>query len=270
MFTLPPINRNSAEPLYLQIRNSLLQAIRDGLLSPNQRVPSERELSEMTGVSRMTVRQALQSLISDGVLYTVPGKGTFVSCGPKIEQNLQRLSGFTKSVRAQGFTPGSRVLSVDRFPASEEIARALNIHPGTPVIRIVRQRLVDGMPVALESAHLDATRFSGLDDVDFSTSSLYDVLQDRYNVSLVRAKQVIEAQEVEEDIAPLLGLNAHKPVLAMERVTYDANNTPIEYVRSFYRADRFRLKVELYVDGNRPSGAVANVFRPDFEKKENA
>ncbi len=262
MFILPPINRDSAEPLYLQIRNSLLQAIHDGLLPSHQRVPSERELSEMTGVSRMTVRQALQSLINEGVLYTVPGKGTFVSCGPKIEQNLQRLSGFTKEVRAQGFTPGSHVLSVKRIPANEVVARALDIPAGRPVIRITRQRLVDDMPVALESAHLDATRFPGLEEIDFESSSLYDVLQEHYGVTLVRAKQMIEAQEVSEDIAPLLGLSPYKPVLAMERVTYDGENTPIEYVRSFYRADRFRLKVELYVDRARPGGAVAGVFRP--------
>ncbi len=262
MLPLPPIRRDSAEPLYLQIRNSLLQAIRDGILKPNQRVPSERELSEITGVSRMTVRQALQTLIAEGVLYTVPGKGTFVSCGPKIEQNLQRLSGFTESVQAQGFTPGSRVLAVERVPAGEDAAKALNIEPETPLIRIARLRLVDGVPVALEKAHLQAERFPGLEEVDWERHSLYEVLQTQYNVVLVRAMQFIEAQEASRYVAELLGIEKGKPVLAMERVTYTTDSEPVEYVRSFYRADRFRLKVVLSVDGQSPVGAVAGVYRP--------
>ncbi len=261
MFPLPPVRRDSAEPLYLQIRNSLLQAIRDGHLKPDQRVPSERELSEMTGVSRMTVRQALQSLIAEGVLYTVPGKGTFVSCGPKIEQNLQRLSGFTEEVRAQGFTPGSRVLSVERIGADKQVAAALDLPPDTPVIRIARQRLVDDVPVAIEKAYLEAERFPGLESIDWETHSLYQVLLTRYHIVLVQARQFIEAQEANRYVAELLGIERGKPILAMERVTYTTDNQPVEYVRSFYRADRFRLKVVLSVDGHTATGAVANVYR---------
>ncbi len=262
---LPPINRNSSEPLYLQIRHAVLQAIQEGRLVPHQRVPSERELSEAMGISRMTVRQALQTLINDGYLYTVPGKGTFVACGPKIEQNLQRLSGFTEEVRAQGFVPGSRVLSVSHVEADAHIARALDIAPGTLLVCITRQRLVDDVPVALESAYLVHARFPGLDSVDFSSNSLYDVLQSRYGIRLVHAKQIIEAQEADEEVGPLLGIEPHKPVLAMERTTFADDGKPVEYVRSYYRADRFRLKVELRVLGTSPKSAVANVYGPHHQ-----
>ena len=261
-FPIPPVDRNSSEPIYLQLRNALLRAIQDGRLAPHQRVPSERELSEAMGISRMTARQALQTLISDGYLYTVPGKGTFVACGPKIEQNLQRLSGFTEEVRAQGFTPGSRVLTITHEHADDHIARALDITPGTVLVRITRQRLVDDVPVALESAYLVYARFPGLDDIDFNTHSLYDVLQNRYGIRLVRAKQIIEAQEADEEVASLLGIEPHKPMLAMERITYADDDRPVEYVRSYYRADRFLLKVELRVAGSAPTGAVANLYRP--------
>ncbi len=259
---LPPINRDSAEPLYLQIRQAILHAIQDGTLAPHQRVPSERELSEMLGVSRMTARQALQTLINDGYLYTVPGKGTFVACGPKIEQNLQRLSGFTEEVRQQGFQPGSRVLAVERVPAGVEEAGALQVQPGTMLLRLTRQRLVDNVPVALESAHLVYARFPDLENIDFSRHSLYEVLQDRYGIRLVHARQCIEAQQADEEVAALLGLATGMPVLAMQRTTYDVDGQPVEFVRSFYRADRFRLKVELYVQGMAPTGAVANVYHP--------
>ncbi len=259
---LPPIDKNSAEPLYLQIRHAILQAIQDGELPPHQRVPSERELSELMGVSRMTVRQALQALINDGYLYTVPGKGTFVACGPKIEQNLQRLSGFTEEVRKQGFMPGSRVLSVEQIPAGEEEAHALQVSPGTLLLCITRQRLVDNVPVALESAYLVYARFPGLDRIDFNRHSLYEVLQTRYGIRLVHARQCIEAQEANDDVARLLGIAPHQPVLAMERTTYADDEQPVEYVRSYYRADRFRLKVELHVQGPSPKSEIANVYRP--------
>ncbi len=260
---IPPINRNSSEPIYLQLRNALLQAIQDGRLAPHQRVPSERELSEAMGISRMTARQALQTLINDGYLYTVPGKGTFVSCAPKIEQNLQRLSGFTQEVRSQGLIPGSKVLSVTSVEADDHSAHNLDVSPGTLLICITRQRLVNDDPVAVESAYLVHARFPGLGDIDFSTNSLYDVLENRYGIRLTRALQVIEAQEADEDIAPLLGIEPHKPVLAMERITYADDERPVEYVHSYYRADRFLLKVELRVAGATPTGAVANLYRPN-------
>ncbi len=258
---IPPVDRNSSEPIYLQLRNALLQAIRDGRLAPDQRVPSERELSETMGISRMTARQALQTLINDGYLYTVPGKGTFVSCAPKIEQNLQRLSGFTQEVRAQGLIPGSKVLSVTTVEADDHIAHNLDILSGTLLICIKRQRLVNDVPVAVESAYLVHARFPGLSEIDFNTHSLYDVLENRYGIRLTRARQFIEAQGADEEVAALLGIEPHKPVLAMERITYADDNRPVEYVHSYYRADRFRLKVELRVAGPTPTGAVANLYR---------
>jgi len=257
---LTPIDRERAEPLYLQIRQALLRAILSGGFQPHQRVPSERELSEALGVSRMTVRQALQTLINEGYLYTVPGKGTFVASRPRIEQNLQRLSGFTQEVRSQGFTPGSRVLDLTTTPADETSARALHVPPGTRLVRLTRQRLVDGAPVALESAYLVYARFPELPRFDFSRESLYAVLQRHYGLRLTRALQMVEAREADPDIAPLLHIEPYRPVLAMERITFAHDGTPVEYVRSFYRADRFRLKVELRINGPEAQGRVANLY----------
>jgi GntR family transcriptional regulator len=254
------IDRHSAVPLYLQIRNLLWQAIQYGQLPAHRQAPSERELSELTGVSRMTVRQALQTLISEGWLYTVPGKGTFVAEGPKIEQDLQHLSGFTEEVQAQGYTPGSRVLKVEIVPADEEKAHIFGILPGALLICIVRQRLANGVPVALETAHLVQAAFPGLEHIKLDNNSLYDVLQNRYNIYLTRAVQAIEADKADETIGALLDIPAHEPVLAMKRITYTADDRPVEYVLSTYRADRFRLRVELHTGATPGVNAVANVF----------
>ena len=259
---LPTVDRESAEPLYLQIRRAILQSIHAGDLTPHQRVPSERELSEAMGISRMTVRQALQTLINDGYLYTVPGKGTFVGRDPKIEQNLQRLSGFTEEVRAQGFRAGSRLLDIAVVPAEAYQARHLKVTEGTPLFRISRQRLVDSVPVAVEHAYLITSKFPGLDQVDLEKHSLYAVLQGQYGAQLVRAEQWIEAREANAQVAPLLDITPGAPVLAMERVTYTHSGQPVEFVVSFYRADRFRLKVELRVGSIPHEGAVSKIYRP--------
>jgi GntR family transcriptional regulator len=262
------LDRQSSTPLYLQIRDLLLQAIERNELPPRQQAPSERELSTLTGVSRMTVRQALQSLVAEGWLYTVPGRGTFVADSSKIEQNLRQLTGFTEELQSQGFTPGSQVLSTELIPAEEEIAAVLKIEPGAALIRITRLRLANGVPVALEAAHLVQAMFLGLERNDFNSQSLYEVLQAQYQLRPVRADQTIEANQVDPMTAKLLAISTDRPVLSMERITYTADDQPFEYVRSVYRADYFRLRVELHTDlevglqSGRLTKEVIPVLRP--------
>ncbi|HEX6383599.1 MAG TPA: GntR family transcriptional regulator [Anaerolineae bacterium] len=254
------IDRYSAEPLYQQIRHLLLQAIKRGQLLPHQQAPSERELSELTGVSRMTVRQALQQLVGDGWLYTVPGKGTFVAADPKIEQNLQRLTGFTEEVQSQGFVPGSQILSIEIVPADGRAAEVFGILPDSALIRICRQRLANGVPIAVENTHLVQEAFPGLDQVDLANQSLYNVLQTRYAVYPTRAVQIIEADCADEATAVLLEIEPKKPVLAMERITYGIDGRPVEYVLSTYRADRSRLRVELHANPQLGSSSLKNLI----------
>jgi GntR family transcriptional regulator len=256
------LDRHSPTPLYLQIRDLLLQAIERNELPPRQQAPSERELSTLTGVSRMTVRQALQSLVAEGWLYTVPGKGTFVADIPKIEQNLQRLSGFTEELQAQGFTPGSQTLSVEVMPAGDAIAAILAIRPGDAIIRITRLRLANGIPVAVEASHLVKADFPNLERNDFDTQSLYQYLQAEYQIRPTRADQLIEAHEADQMTADLLGITIHRPILSMERITYTAENRPFEYVRSVYRADYYRLRVELRAEAGPNNGWVTKEIVP--------
>jgi GntR family transcriptional regulator len=254
------IAKQSAVPLYLQIRTLLLQAIKHGELQPHQQAPSEREMSELTGVSRMTVRQAVQALIAEGWLYTVPGKGTFVGEGPKIVQNLQRLSGLTQVLRSQGFIPSSRVVEVRIIPAGAREGEVLGVLPGTPLIAFTRLRLANGVPVALESTHLVRARFPGLEEMDLGQVSLYDILQSVYAVYPRRAIQVIEAIKADDVIAGRLDIAPNEPVLSMERITFAGDNQPVEYVLSWYRADRSRLRVELTAGEGAGSGSVADVL----------
>lgn len=239
------LDKKSSEQLYMQIRRILIKAIREQDLMPGQRIPSVSELSDLTAVSRMTVRQALQALIDEGWLYTVPGKGTFVSESPRIEQNLQYLSGWTEEISAQGMAPSTRVISLDVLPADKIVAKHLGVPIGTRVYCLARVRLADNYPVALEKTHLCCDSFPGLDKKIELNPSLYHILRENYHVYPIRALQFIEAGEADGVTAGLLEVPVGKAVLTSERITFDANGRQIEYTIGVTRAGFLRYKTEL-------------------------
>lgn len=239
-----PLDRDSAVPMFEQIKERLEQAIASGALTIHERIPSERELSARYGVSRMTIRQAIGALTRSGTLYARSGKGTFVA-DRKIEQPLQRLTSFTEDMRARGLQPSSRLLVAERIGAPLEIADALGLAPGADLVRVSRLRLADGEPLAVETAQLPHARCPGLLSHDLATRSLYDVLHAEYGITLASARQTIEAALPDDEERALLELPDGVPVLRIRRLTHAAGGPPIEFVRSVYRGDRYQLGVEL-------------------------
>jgi GntR family transcriptional regulator len=231
-------------PIFAQIRDLIEQAIASGELTPNRRIPSERELSLLLGVSRMTIRQALLAMIADGILYTRSGKGTYVA-ERKIEQPLQRLTSFSQDILARGMRPASRVLEAELLPAPPELAHSLAILPGAELIRIRRLRLADDEPVALETSHLPHAIAPGLLAHDLADHSLYELLRIRYGIEFGSAKQTIEASEATADERGLLLLPRRVPVLRLHRFTSGIDGRVLEFVRAVYRGDRYQLHVEL-------------------------
>lgn len=232
------LQRETSAPLYLQIKEALTAQIRSGALRAYQRLPSERELSEEFNVSRMTARQALQALVWDGEAYARVGKGTFVA-GPKIDQQLQSLSGFSEDVRGRGGQPSSRVLEARFQPATADVAAALGLAPGAQVALLARVRLSDGMPLAVEVAHLSALLVPDLFSHDFSTESLYEVLAKDYGLVLTYAEQRIEAVLAGPRELELLALTSPAAVLKIQRLTKTRDGAPVEWVLSTYRGDRY-------------------------------
>lgn len=243
---MPALHREAPDPLYIQVKEALLAEIRSGRYGPHDRLPSERELSERFDVSRMTVRQALLDLARDGAVYTRVGKGTFVAA-PKIDQQLRTLTSFSQDIRAWGGQPSSLVLEARELAASDEVAAALHIAPGAPVILLSRLRLADNLPLAIETAKLPAARCPGLLRHDFRTASLYHVLRTEYGIEPAQAEQVIEAALATPREAELLGVTPPAAVLRMQRLTRDADGQPIEYVHSTYRSDRYKFRSVLTV-----------------------
>ena len=245
------LNKDSSEQLFLQIRRIILGAIRSQGLLPLQRVPSVNELSNNLGVRRMTVRQALEALIQEGWLYTVPGKGTFVAERPHIEQDLVNLRGWTEEIRGQGMVPSTRTISMETIPADRTTAKHLNAPAGEQVYRVVRIRYANNFPLAIEKAHLVISRFPDIiEHLRDRQASLYNILRQMYGVNPTRAVQFMEAGEADQEAADLLDLKPGSPVLISERITYGAHKDPLEYVFGIARPGFVRYKTELTAENS--------------------
>jgi GntR family transcriptional regulator len=214
-----------------------------GALDPGAVLPSERLLAQRYGVARATVTQAIDGLAARGLVYRVQGSGTFVA-EPKFRQPLT-LTSFTEDMRARGMTPGSVVRGQAIVPASEVVARHLALVPGTPVVHLERVRTADGEPMALERTHLPAQRLPGLEDADLTDTSLYELLERKWGVRVAEADQWASVVRVSEEEAALLHVSAEQPALLFQRVTRDPAGTPVEYVRSLYRGDRYEVHTRL-------------------------
>lgn len=244
MHLAAPLDRQHAMSLTEQLTTRVEQAVRDGQLRPHDRIPSERELSEGLGVSRMTVRAALQELVASGTLYTIRGRGTFVS-EQRLEQPLRGLTSFTQDADARGRRATSRVLSCTVIPAPLDLAGVFGVDAGSEVVRIHRLRLQDDLPLAIETSHVLHALVPGLATHDFEKESLYSVLRESYGLQLAWARQTLAASEPTLEEQHLLDLPGPTPILRISRVTALADDRVAEFVRSAYRGDRYLFTVEL-------------------------
>jgi GntR family transcriptional regulator len=223
------------EPKYYTVKRHLLELI--GTLPPGSAVPTERELTTALSTSRTTVRQALVELVGEGRLMRRQGAGTYVA-EPKMSWPLQMTS-FTDQAAANGLVASARLLSAERTAASGEVAARLQLTHGDPVYRIERLRLADDTPMAVETSHLSATRFPGLITELRRHSSLYRVLDTKFGVVPVDAEETIETAAATPREAALLNTDTGAPMLVLGRHSFDADHAPVEYVRSWYRGDRY-------------------------------
>ena len=231
-------------PLYRRIELDLRDRIREGVLPPGAQVSPEPELMAEYGVSRATVRQALAGLVAEGLLEIRRGLGTYVTA-PRFEHTIGGFYSFSREIERHGLVPGTKVLDLRTQPAGDDVAEPLGIEPGTPVVALRRLRLAGPDPLVVETSHLPAVRFPGLETVDFSTVRLYDTLMNAYGCRPTRAKETFEPILLTADEAALLDQRRGEPALRVERVAFDQDDAPIEFCRSTVRGDRYRYSVEL-------------------------
>ena len=231
-------------PLYRQIEADVRARIRNGSLRPGAQIATEPELMGEYGVSRATVRQALAGLLAEGLLEIRRGLGTYVTA-PRFEHTIGGFYSFSREIERHGLQPGTRVLELRKEPAADVVADALGLPLGTVVVALRRLRLAGPDPLVVETSHLPAARFTGLERVDFSQVRLYDTLMNGYGCRPTRARETFEPVLLTADEATLLDQRRGEPALRVERIAFDQDDVPIEFCRSTVRGDRYRYSVEL-------------------------
>ena len=241
------IYRNSPLPRYYQLKEIMRERVQSDEWKPGDLIPSERELSEKYGISRMTARQAITELVNEGLFYREQGKGTFVS-QRKITQQLIRLTGFTEDIKARGQKPGTKVLSAQMFAADETTAEKLRIDPGTLIFRLQRLRLADDEPLAIELSQITFKGCERLLEEDLEQNSLYRLLETKYGIPLMEADQELEAGLAGNEEVQLLKISLGRPVLFTRRITYTERNQPIEYAKAVYCGNKYIFHTHLKRD----------------------
>lgn len=236
------IDRTSAEPLYLQIQNRLVEQIRAGEFKPGEQVPSELEIAARYSVSRMTGRKALDELVSRGLLFRRKGKGTFVA-DSLMSYSLSTMLSFSKNFRARGYHVVTKVLLIDVIPPPADLVEKLQLHFNTQVIVIRRLRFVEGKPAAIHTSFLEYRAFAPLLDMDLSSASLLDAIENISGIRIAYTRDSVCAASSSLEDADLLRIEMGSPVLRVEGIAYSANSWPIRLTRAVYRGDLFRLEV---------------------------
>jgi GntR family transcriptional regulator len=229
-------------PAYRRIRDELLGLIRCGAYRPYDRLPSELALVRRFGVSRVTVRQALEALRKDGAVQSLQGKGSFV-CMPKVVHEPPALLGFHETMEGRGYATGSTVLSVRERAASHEIAQALELRRKASVLEVRRLRCVNDEPVSLDVSHFPIDVGARLVREDLA-GDIFPLLERSCGLPLGRADVSIEAVACDAANAPVLRLRPGEPVLRVRRLTWSVSGRPVDYEHLYCRGDAWQYRVQ--------------------------
>jgi GntR family transcriptional regulator len=230
---------NSNLPLYQQLQRALREAIDTGVFGPAEALPAERQLASELGISRITVRKAIDALVGDGLLVRRPGSGNFINT--RIEKNFAKLTSFSEDMRSRGRTPRSVWLKRSEGTVTPEEALRLRLSPGTAVYRFDRIRYADDMPMCLEYATIAAACLPSLDAVEVS---MYEALEAAGNRP-VRALQRLSALLLNAGQARLLQSKEGDAGLCVERLGFLPDGRAVEFCRSYFRGDMYDFVAEL-------------------------
>jgi GntR family transcriptional regulator len=231
-----------SSPIYIQIHNDIKRAIEAGKWAVGDRIPSERELSRNFDVSRMTLRQAIQTLVDEGILERQVGSGTYVA-NQKVQEKMSGVTSFTDLMLTQGKQPTSKTISYHVMNPSLSEAEKLKLNEDDQVLRMERIRYGDDVPICFEVATVPEKLVDGLSKKEV-TSSLYRALEDKKQLSPGKAQQTVSAMSASERIAEYLSIKRGDAILRLRQVTYLQDGTPFEYVRTQYVGERFEFYLE--------------------------
>src|SRR3984885_4500916 len=233
------------EPLlYSRVETVLANEITDCDLRVGDQLPTEDSLVARFEVSRITVRRAIQNLVSRGLVEIRRGKGTFVAA-PKITQELTELSGFVEDMQAIGRKPTARVMSKEVVLADTTVARHLALTKGERVVRIRRVRLADGIPISFDETYLPLEIGRKIITNNLKVEPIFSLLERKYDVPLFEAEYKLEAVAAEAEVAAALRVKQGSPIFRIERTSYSKGNRPVDYEKLYYRGDLVRFVTRL-------------------------
>lgn len=230
-----------SKPLYGQIKDILERDIKAGVYKVNEYIPTEIQLQEMFGVSRMTVRLAIESLVNDGYVVKERAKGTRVIF-PKITESLNTITGFRDEMRAKNIEYIIHSIDISVSKANEEIANALKIQRQSNVFCLHRVYYVQDTPLASIYSYLPAGLNLSIDE-DTYRDSLYEYLQNEKNIIISKVNETIEVAFANTEVSRDLKISKKAAVLLRTRESIDQNGNNVEYVRSYYRAEKYKYSV---------------------------
>lgn len=237
------LDKKSPTPLYVQFEENVRHKIENDEWQLNTMIPSENELSRTYGISRMTVRSVLNRFVMAGLLYRVPGKGTYVA-EAKIESSPLSRMGIREQLERMGYETKTKLLTVELVTTSARISKLLEIRPGAVVYHVKRIRYIKGVPLSIHTSYIPKEVSPDLEKNDLEGKQLCDILGQEYNCRIVRQVETLESITASAEEADLLGVSTAFPLLLLENRLYNSNHVPIEYSKVVFRGDKIKLRLE--------------------------
>lgn len=235
------LKQDAITPLYVQLMEELETSIRNGVYKPGDKIMTEAEMAREYGVSLITVRKAVGSLMEKGLVVRKQGKGTFVT-KPKYSRNMKKLQSFTEMCEQMGVKPGARVLENRLIAADKKVADRLGIEPGSNVVYISRLRLADGEPVQVEKSYFPL-KYAFLLEEDLNDGSMFECLKEKAGAKVASSEKMIELCRVTAEEAALMDVKKGDYLLFVKSTAYDENGEPMYAGIQLINGDRFSLYV---------------------------
>lgn len=235
------LKQDAITPLYVQLMEELETSIRNGVYKPGDKIMTEAEMAKEYGVSLITVRKAVGSLMEKGLVVRKQGKGTFVT-KPKYSRNMKKLQSFTEMCEQMGVKPGAQVLENRLIMADKKVADRLGIEPGSNVVYISRLRLADGEPVQVEKSYFPL-KYAFLLEEDLNNGSMFECLKEKAGAKVASSEKMIELCRATAEEAALMDVKKGEYLLFVKSTAYDENGEPMYAGIQLINGDRFSLYV---------------------------
>ena len=237
------LERENPKPLYVQLQDIIREKIDNEEWTPHHAIPSENELSKLYGVSRMTARAVVTQIVREGLLYRVPGKGTYVA-EPKITTDSLSYKGIREQLECMGYQTVTKLVEVKKTTAPERVAKALDLSSNEEVYVVERLRYIQEEPLSYHISYVPAQCCAQLEKKDFEGEQLCVILDQEYGLKRGKVVETLESCLASDKSATLLCIKKGYPLLMLEDIISDVCGKPFEYTRVYFRGDKIKIRFE--------------------------